>query len=111
MVTRTSGKAGDVTLYATVYGLIALIGAGFLVLVSTAKQDDPGNGYLRPSDSSDWLSSAESSSLLDTGLVERFTGEHSVFDRIRAREGTYQTVRVRDSHTSSSGTTLCTRWC
>jgi len=94
VIMRMLGQASDVMLYATVYGLIPLTGAGFMVLVSTVKQDDPGDGYLRPSDSSDWLEGADGSGLLNMGLVEQFTGEHSVFDRIQSREGTYETLRV-----------------
>ncbi len=40
------GQAQQSLLYATVYGLIPLTGVGFLVLVSTVKQDEPGDGYL-----------------------------------------------------------------
>src|SRR6056297_546563 len=40
------GQAQESMLYATVYGLIPLTGVGFLVLVSTVKQDDPGDGFL-----------------------------------------------------------------
>ncbi|TKX52319.1 flagella assembly protein j, partial [Halorubrum sp. SS7] len=39
------GEADDRLLYATVYVLIPLVGVGFLVLVSTVKQDDPGDGF------------------------------------------------------------------
>ncbi len=42
------GESDDFLLYATVYVLIPLTGVGFLVLVSTVKQDELGNGYLRP---------------------------------------------------------------
>ncbi len=42
------GQAQTFLLYATVYGLIPLIGAGFLVLVSTVVQDEVGDGYLQP---------------------------------------------------------------
>ncbi len=94
VIMRMLGEASSTMLYATVYGLIPLTGAGFLVLISTVKQDDPGDGYLRPSDSSDWLESAEDASLLNLGLVEQFTGEHSVFDRIQSQEGTHETMRV-----------------
>ena len=38
------GEADQTILWATVYGLIPLTGAGFLVLVSTVKQDEPGDG-------------------------------------------------------------------
>ncbi len=41
------GEAQSRLLYATVYGLIPLTGVGFLVLVSTVKQDEIGDGSLR----------------------------------------------------------------
>ncbi|PSQ16575.1 flagella assembly protein j [Halobacteriales archaeon QS_8_69_26] len=94
VIMKMMGQANDDMLYGTVYGLIPLTGAGFMVLVSTVKQDEPGDGYLRPADRSEWLESHESRGLLDLGLVEQFTGEFSVFDRIESREGTYETVQV-----------------
>jgi flagellar protein FlaJ len=94
VIMRMLGEAGPMMLTATVYGLIPLTGVGFLVLISTVKQDEPGDGYLRPNDSSDWLEGAGQSSLLDLGFVEDFTGDFSVFDRIENREGTHETVRV-----------------
>jgi flagellar protein FlaJ len=94
VIMRMLGEAGPMMLTATVYGLIPLTGVGFLVLISTVKQDEPGDGYLRPSDSSDWLEGAGNASLLDLGFVEDFTGEYSVFNRIENREGTHETMRV-----------------
>jgi flagellar protein FlaJ len=93
VIMRMLGEAGSTMLLATVYGLIPLTGAGFLVLISTVKQDDPGDGYLQPEDSSDWLQGADSG-VFDMGLIEQFKGEHSVFDRIENREGTHETMRV-----------------
>lgn len=40
------GEASEFMLYVTVYALIPLIGAGFLVMISTVKRDEPGDGYL-----------------------------------------------------------------
>ncbi|NHN58342.1 MULTISPECIES: type II secretion system F family protein [Halorussus] len=88
------GQAQESMLYATVYGLIPLTGVGFLVLVSTVKQDDPGDGYLNPSDGGDRLEATTGAGLLHLGLVERYVGEFSVFDRIKSREGTYETVSL-----------------
>jgi flagellar protein FlaJ len=85
------GQAQASLLYATVYGLIPLTGVGFLVLVSTVKQDEPGDGYLQPADGSDRLRQRQREGLLHMGLVESFVGEFRVFDRIRNREGTYKT--------------------
>jgi flagellar protein FlaJ len=88
------GEAKTTMLYGTVYGLIPILGVGFLVMVSTVKQDEVGDGYLEPAGSSDRLKNASNDSLLDLGLIEMFTGEYSVFDRIKSREGTYETKKV-----------------
>ncbi|MXV63993.1 flagella assembly protein j [Natronorubrum sp. JWXQ-INN-674] len=81
-------------LYLTVYGLIPLTGIGFLVLVSTVKHDEPGDGYLSMGDNDRRVETAQDQGLLNLGLVEQFTGEHGVFDRIKNREGTYETMEV-----------------
>ncbi|WP_323192321.1 type II secretion system F family protein [Halostella sp. PRR32] len=88
------GQARETMLYGTVYGLIPILGVGFLVMVSTVKQDEVGDGYLNPANSSDRLKNASNESILDLGLIETFTGEHSVFDRIKSREGTFETKKV-----------------
>jgi len=94
VIMQMLGQAKTPMLYGTVYGLIPLTGAGFLVLVSTVKQDEPGDGYLRPTNRSDWLEGQERSGLLDLGLIESYTGTYSIFDRIESREGTYETWQV-----------------
>ncbi|PSQ27083.1 flagella assembly protein j [Halobacteriales archaeon QS_9_68_17] len=88
------GEAKTTMLYGTVYGLIPILGVGFLVMVSTVKQDEVGDGYLEPAGSSDRLKNASNDSLLNLGLIEMFTGEYSVFDRIKSREGTHETKKV-----------------
>ena len=88
------GESDDFLLYATVYILIPLTGIGFLVLVSTVKQDEPGDGYLRPDGGSDRLQQTSQEGLLHFGLIEAFVGPFSVFDRIRDREGTYKTKQI-----------------
>ncbi|MFC4543707.1 type II secretion system F family protein [Halosolutus amylolyticus] len=84
----------DQMLYMTVYGLIPLTGVGFIVLVSTVKHDEPGDGYLTLGSGDRRVESATDRGLLNLGLVEQFTGEYSVFDRIKNREGTHETVSV-----------------
>ncbi|ELY98870.1 type II secretion system protein F [Natrialba chahannaoensis JCM 10990] len=81
-------------LYMTVYGLIPLTGIGFLVLVSTVKHDEPGDGFLSNTTGDKHVQSESERGLLNLGLVEQFTGEHSVFDRIKNREGTHETLKV-----------------
>ncbi|MEF8914050.1 type II secretion system F family protein [Natronomonas sp.] len=91
------GEAQDMLLYGTVYGLIPLIGIGFLIMVSTVVQDEVGDGYLRPEDGETMVD--ESESMFDLGLAEDYAGRYSVFDRIKSREGTYVTMNVlKDPH-------------
>jgi len=88
------GDAQDRLLYGTVYGLIPLTGAGFLVLVSTVTQDTIGDGYLRPDGAEDDFVVDDGLGFLNLGLVENYTGQYSVFDRIKSREGTYEFMQV-----------------
>ncbi|MFP9190368.1 type II secretion system F family protein [Natronosalvus vescus] len=82
-------------LYLAVYGLIPLTGVGFIVLVSTVKHDEPGDGYLTSTSGDDTrIRSAQEQGLLNLGLIEQYTGSHRVFDRIKNREGTHETVNV-----------------
>ena len=93
------GQAQQELLYGTVYGLVPLTGVAFLVLVSTVKQDEPGDGYLRPSNSSDRLEQVNREGLIHMGLIESFVGEFQIFERIRSREGTYKTGQLlRNPH-------------
>ncbi|AKH97597.1 type II secretion system F family protein [Halanaeroarchaeum sulfurireducens] len=86
------GQADQDILYATIYGLIPGVGLAFLVLVSTVKQDEPGDGYLSLSNERD--PDAKEPGLLDMGLVEEYVGERSVFSRIKTREGTHITAQL-----------------
>ena len=88
------GEADELLLYVTVYALVPLVGVGFLVLVSTVKQDDPGDGYLEPTGGSDRLAAVSKEGLFHLGLIERFVGDRRVFDRIKAKEGTYRTREI-----------------
>ncbi|WP_049900470.1 type II secretion system F family protein [Natrinema sp. J7-1] len=81
-------------LYMTVYGLIPMIGVAFIVLVSTVKHDEPGDGFLTMENTDQRTETGQDDGLLGLGLVEQFTGDHSVFDRIKNREGTYETIEV-----------------
>ncbi|WP_411963076.1 type II secretion system F family protein [Haloferax sp. YSMS24] len=85
------GQAQQELLYATIYGLIPLVGVGFLVLISTVKQDEIGDGYLSPSNRSDRLEGQQREGLVHMGLVESYVGEFTLFSRIKDREGTYKT--------------------
>ncbi|ELY60758.1 type II secretion system F family protein [Natronolimnohabitans innermongolicus] len=87
-------EVSDMMLYMTVYALIPLIGLAFLVMVSTVKHDEPGDGYLTMGTGDERVETQHDRGLLDLGLVENFTGDHSVFDRVKNREGTYETMEV-----------------
>jgi flagellar protein FlaJ len=78
------GQADQMLLFGIVYGLIPLTGAGFLVLISTVKQDDPGDGYLRFK----WEERGANggNGLLSVGVIGRYVGEWPVFKRIQRRE-------------------------
>ncbi|MFB6269507.1 MAG: type II secretion system F family protein [Halobacterium sp.] len=90
------GQAQMFLLYATVYVLTPVVGIGFLVLVSTVKQDEPGDGYLEFEDGEP---GHREPGLFDLGLVERFVGEWSLFDRVKSREGNYETKQlIRNPH-------------
>jgi len=88
------GEAQEMLLWGTVYGLIPLTGVGFLVLVSTVTQDRIGDGYLRPAGSEDDFFVEEGLGILNLGLIENYTGEYGVFDRIKSREGTYELLQI-----------------
>ncbi len=89
------GEAQTMLLYGTVYGLIPLTGVGFLVLVSTVTQDRIGDGFLRPDAGSDRTVAVDDGlGILNLGLVESYTGEYGVFDRIKSREGTHELMEI-----------------
>ncbi|MCY4730173.1 type II secretion system F family protein [Natronomonas gomsonensis] len=85
------GEAQDMLLYGTVYGLIPLIGVGFLILVSTVVQDEVGDGYLSVEDGE---IVDESEKMFDLGIAESYAGRYGIFDRIKSREGTYVTLNL-----------------
>nr|WP_255198858.1 type II secretion system F family protein [Halorarius litoreus] len=88
------GQADPVMLYLSVYGLIPLIGLGFLVLIATAKWDEPGEGYLHlDEEEDDILLGVSSTGLFNRGIIESFVGEGSIFDHIKRREGGFELVR------------------
>jgi flagellar protein FlaJ len=86
------GEAQTFLLYGVVYGLIPLVGGGFLVLVATVVQDEVGDGYLRSDGASGQF--VEEGKMFDLGLVEQYAGGWNVFDRIKSREGTYETMQL-----------------
>ncbi len=97
VIMQMMGEAQAMLLYGTVYGLIPLIGVGFLVLTSTVTQDSIGDGYIR-ADADDDIDpkggNAGGIGVFNPGLVEQYTGDHGVFDRIKRREGTYELLEI-----------------
>jgi flagellar protein FlaJ len=87
------GRAQEILLFGTVYALVPLTGAGFLVLISTVKQDEPGDGYLDPAGGSR-RHEGSGDGLFDLGLVERYAGDEGVFDRIRGREAVHRGLGI-----------------
>jgi flagellar protein FlaJ len=88
------GNDTQMMLLGTIYGLLPILGVGFMVLVATVKEDDPGDGILEPPDADERLKMSQQAGLLNLGLVEAYTGQYDVFDRIKSREGTYETVQI-----------------
>jgi len=88
------GEAEAMMIYATVYALVPMTGLGFLVLVSTVKKDEVGDGYLNPANSSDRLDSQQGDGILNLGLVNQFTGEFGMFDRIKSRERNFEITQI-----------------
>ncbi|MDY6818868.1 MAG: type II secretion system F family protein [Halobacteriales archaeon] len=88
------GNSTEQMLLGTVYGLIPLTGVGFLVLVSTVKKDEVGNGYLSFDDRDRDANGGGGADLFGFGLINSFTGSYGVFDRIKNREGTYEAIKL-----------------
>ena len=82
------GEAQDMLLFGTIYLLTPLIGFGFLVLVSTVKQDEPGDGFLSVSDDPAHAADGKEG-VLKLGLISRFVGEFALFSHIKSRERMY----------------------
>ncbi|NHX36232.1 MULTISPECIES: type II secretion system F family protein [Halolamina] len=94
VVMSMMGSGREQLIYGTVYALIPLIGVGFLVLISTVKQDETGDGYLSPGTGNERLEASQDEGLFHLGLIESFTGGFSVFNRIKSREGNYKTKQL-----------------
>jgi len=91
VIMKMLGNASELMLYITVYVLIPLIAVAFLVLVTTVKQDEFGDGYIRPRERSEWLETQDTG-LRDLGLITSFTGTYHIFNRIESKKGLQETV-------------------
>ena len=87
------GEASEMMLYITVYALIPLIGLGFLVMISTVKQDEPGDGYLRRT-GYPTVRTDGGNGMISVGLVDFYAGQWNVFDQIRRQEMIYIAKRI-----------------
>lgn len=85
------GDMDDMMLYGAVYGMIPMSGIVFIVMISTVKNDDPGDGYLSgeeddPKVTADALSSR--------GAIDNYkNSDYEVLQQIRDREGTMKAMR------------------
>ena len=76
------GQSQQFLLYATVYVLLPLVSVAFLVMVSTVKQDEPGDGFLDPSVVGETTSVRTTSPVPDSS-------DTAVFSRIASRDRRY----------------------
>jgi flagellar protein FlaJ len=88
------GNASQMMLYITVYGLIPIIALAFLVLITTIKQDEFGDGVIRPRQQSIWLEAEGRRGLRDIGFITSFQGTYHIFDKIAAKRGLEETVQL-----------------
>ncbi|AFK21387.1 hypothetical protein HFX_6264 (plasmid) [Haloferax mediterranei ATCC 33500] len=88
------GQGQELVLFVTVYVLIPLFGGIFVVIMSTVMHDDPGDGVLEMSKDDRTVEDESSRGLFNRGLVEQFTGRYSIFDRIKRREGSFDTLNI-----------------
>ncbi len=89
VVLQMMGNNTDTLILGTVYGLIPMTGIMFIILISTVKKDDPGDGFLIPEEGDPYIDSETSA--LGVGVIERFTAPYSILDQIRKGEETHKT--------------------
>lgn len=80
------GEASNTILYLTIYGLIPIIGVGFLILVATVKKDDPGDGYLEIDEDV----KTNDSAVIDLSTVNEFVDSSVIFESIKSRQRSYE---------------------
>jgi flagellar protein FlaJ len=88
------GGAQKLLLLASVYALIPGLGLAFLVLVSTVRTDEYGDGFLSLDANVSQADLGQDAGALDLGLIDEFTGRFHVFDRIERTEGTNLAIEV-----------------
>lgn len=85
------GETSDRLLYLTVYGLIPIIGVGFLILIASAKKDDPGNGYLTTNSKE---TDPDKSDVIDLSTVNEYTGDSEIFSSIKSKQRNYEIQEI-----------------
>ena len=88
------GGGQTIFLYATVYALIPGLGIAFLIIVSTVRTDEPGDGYLDFGDTERRFEDGRESGAFGLGLISQFKGTYHIFDRIAKSEGTNEAIEV-----------------
>jgi flagellar protein FlaJ len=83
------GSGSPMLMWATVYGLIPMVGVAFLVLISTVKQDEIGDGYLQAGGAAGNGNGNGNGGggAFSLGAIDEYVGEFGVFEKIRNREG------------------------
>lgn len=82
VVMGVMGETGDQILYGTVYGLIPIIGVGFIILIAGVKKDAVGDGYLSVDDAE----KKERSEIIDVTTENEFTDDSVVFESIKRKQ-------------------------
>jgi len=88
------GSGQTLLLYAAVYVLIPALGLGFLVIVSTIRTEEYGDGHLELDGAVGGYDLDRETGALGLGLVDQFTGSYYIFDRIADSEGTSKALTV-----------------
>jgi flagellar protein FlaJ len=78
-------------LFGVVYGLIPMTGVAFLVLLSTVKQDEVGDGELdHPKGSATY----STTTLTSFPIVSRYAGKSQLLSKAKRKEQTFQTITI-----------------
>ncbi|WP_255152361.1 type II secretion system F family protein [Halorarius halobius] len=93
VVLQLLGRPIELALYATTYVLLPFLGFAFVIVVAIVKIDDPGDGHLEVASNSP-VEDEGTRGLFDRGLVDEYVGEYHLFDRIRDRDGTVETLDI-----------------
>lgn len=91
VIMMMTGDGDTMLLQAVVYVLTPMIGFGFIIMISTVKQDDPGTGYLDYDGDDDDVKVDDPLSL---GPITEYEGEFNIFDQIRSKEGKKRVIEI-----------------